>query len=140
MVGVYIIQGDLLAGLNISKCKKDEMAVNDSRETVWRAGVVDKLGAVASSASVDTPVRIDPADVDSAFPTHSAGDLAAGNPLTGILRDLLPLAKTGRGKASLAVDLRFPDGDAGREIGFHRADQTWKLSIAACSLSNRSKT
>jgi len=114
--------------------------MNDSRETVRRAGMVDKPCGVAASACVDTPVGIDSADVDPALAAQPARYLGAGNPLAGILRDLLPLAKISGGKAPFALDLRFPDGDAGRDIGFHRADQTWKLSIAACSLSKRSNT
>lgn len=91
MIGVFVIEQDLFARLDISKGEKQYVTADDTKIAVGFAGVVNELCPIPHSASVDRPVGIDCTDVNPAPATEPHGDLTPRNPFTHVFGDLTPL-------------------------------------------------
>ena len=61
-----IVEGDLLARMNIAQGVKLYVPVENFHEAVGRARMIDVVRAVAATAAVKAPLRIDGADAQHA--------------------------------------------------------------------------
>ncbi len=89
-----VVDGDLVARLDVAECDKENMAVEYFHVAVGFAGMVYVMRAVPALAAVETPAIIDRADTESA-PPGAAISFGVGYSLAGILR-YLSAARKGR--------------------------------------------
>jgi hypothetical protein len=74
--------------------------------------MIDELRAVAATAPVNRPIRIDAADMDAPFVLQAALDLVPVNSFPGILGYLAPPFKSDGGETASAVNSGRSDFDA----------------------------
>lgn len=70
------------------------MAVQHFHVGVGFAGMIDVVRAVAAAAAVKAPALVDGADAQATASTPSIS-FSVGNPLSGVLRNLLARCKAG---------------------------------------------
>lgn len=83
----FVVDGDFFAGPDITQGDEEDMAVQNLHVRVRLARVVDVMGAVTTTAPIQTPPLIDAADTQSA-PSSPASRLRIGYFFSCILRDL----------------------------------------------------
>lgn len=82
-----VVDGDLLARLDVAECDKEDMTVEYFHIAIGFAGMVYVMRSVPALAAVETPPLIDSADTESA-PPGAAVSFGVGYSLAGILRYL----------------------------------------------------
>src|SRR5262245_102826 len=104
MVGLAVIEQQLFARLNVPQSEEEDVAVDDLAVAVGFAGVIDELCAVATSAPVNRPVKVDAADVKPPFVLQPPRDLVTGDSFAFVFGDLAPLFETHGGETASAVN------------------------------------
>jgi len=99
----FVVDRDLLAGVDVAQRDKEHMVVQDLHERVGTARVIDVMRAVAAAAAVETPAAIHFTNPEHAA-MRSASRFCVGDLLAGVLRDLVPLLEGNGGKAAFAVN------------------------------------
>ena len=77
VVRIDVIQCDLVAGVNVVKRKNQDVTVNNFHETVRRARMIDVLSPISTVATIDRPIRIDPANAYSSLSFEPLRDFNA---------------------------------------------------------------
>ncbi len=69
----FVIDGNLLAWVNIAECHEDYVSVEDLHVTVGFAGMVDVVRAISTPAAIQAPTIIDGTDPKSSSPGSAIG-------------------------------------------------------------------
>src|SRR5262245_36901625 len=112
MIRLAVIEQQLLAWFDVTQSEEEEVAVDGLAVAVGFTGMIDELRAVAATAPVDRPIRVDAADVDASFVLQTARDFVTGDYFAGVFGYLAPLFEGGCGETSQAVDPGRPDFNA----------------------------
>jgi hypothetical protein len=116
MIRLPVIEQKFLARFDVTQGEEEDVAVNDFAVAVGFAGMIDELRAVAATAPVNRPIRIDAADIDAPFVFQTARDFVTGNSFAGVLGYLAPFFEGDGGETASAVDPGRPDFNARGEI------------------------
>ena len=106
LVGVerlYVIDRDLFAGPNVAQRIEEYVPVDDFHVAVGLARMVDVMRAVAATAAVNTPLRVDLTDAQLGT-VGAPFCLPRRYSFARILRDLPSAPEMSRRKAALAVN------------------------------------
>jgi hypothetical protein len=110
-----IINGYLFPGRNVSQRYEEDVFVENLHKCVGFAGVVYVVSSVSTAAAIQTPTTIYGADAKG-LTVGAAICLCVGDYFAGVFCDLMaPLERPG-GEATLAVDWRGSDSQAGGEL------------------------
>jgi len=120
MQGQFVINRDFFTWLDIAQSKEQNVSVQILHVSVWLAAVIDVVGAVAAAAAVQTPTTVDVANAKYSSIATASGRFKVRDALPRVFGDLLSALEEFSGKTAFAVDSRFPDRKARREIEFHQ--------------------
>jgi len=104
MQRLFIIDGDFVAGLNVTQSKEDYVSINCANVSVRLAGMVDVVSTVAAATPVDAPNAVNVTDAQLSAMGPALG-FAIRNALAGVFGNFATLGKVSSSKAALAVDL-----------------------------------
>ena len=88
----FVVDRDLLSGLDIPQGYEEDVAIGDLHEGVGLTGMIDVVSAVSATTAVQAPAFVDRADAQPLASRASIG-LSVGNSFAGILRNLSPAPK-----------------------------------------------
>lgn len=98
--------------------------------------MVHVVRAVAATASVQTPTRVDRADTQVSSSASAPRGLCACDKFAGVFGKLSPLRKEPSGKATLALNFRVGNGQSGREFNLHEKEKAVTIGSDGSRLSN----
>jgi hypothetical protein len=104
MQGLFIIDRDLFAGMNVTQGKKDYVTMDCANKGVGFAGVIYVMRSITATTAVDAPNTVDITDAQLRS-MGAALCFPIGNSLAGVFSDLSPVLERNSGKAAAAVDL-----------------------------------
>jgi hypothetical protein len=81
------------------------VAVDDLTVAVGFAGVIDELRAVAAVASVNRPIKVNAADIETPFVLQTSRDFVPRDSFAFVLGDLAPFFESDGGETASAVNL-----------------------------------
>ena len=116
MQRLFVINCDFFTGTNIAQRKKQQVAVKRPHVCVRLAAMVDVVSAITAATAVYTEPSVEVADAQDAALACALLRLQIGDSLAGVFSDLPAALEQNGGKAALAVDFRFADGEARREF------------------------
>jgi len=119
MIRFPVIDQYLFTGFDIAQREEDYMLVNDPGITIRHARMIYVLRAITLFPAINSPVRVQTADVKPALPFQTASYLVPRNLLTRILGNLTPLFEMSYGETTIAIDFRWFDRNAWCEIRLH---------------------
>ena len=104
MQRLFIIDGDFVAGVNITQSKEDYVSINCANVSVRLAGMVDVVRTVAAAAPINAPHTVNVADAQLGS-MGAALSFAIRNALAGVFGNLTTPGKVSSSKAAFAVDV-----------------------------------
>src|SRR5256885_10933439 len=119
---LFVIDRDFFTGTNIAERKKQHVAVKRPHVCVRLAAMIDVVSAVAAATAVYAEPSVDVADAQDAAPARALLRFQIVDSLTGVFSNLPAAFERDSGKAALAVDVRFANGEAVSK--FHHGDCT----------------
>ena len=69
MVGVDVIESELLTGADVPEREEQDVTVHDSQEDVRCTGMIHVLSAIPTAAPIDCPIGVDAANANPAPPS-----------------------------------------------------------------------
>ena len=121
MKGLFVIDRNLFAGLDVSQGKEQHVTVQCSHEGIRLAGMIDVVRAVTATRAIETESAVDVADAQDLTIASPPTGFEIRNPLARVLRNLLPAFEGNSRETASAVDRRLADRQAVREFERHRA-------------------
>lgn len=136
---VEIVRCDLFAGSDFSEGVNKDPLFKNNHGRVRLARMIDVLGAVAASASINGPIRIDITDALCANRAPSALSFSQRNSFSHIFSDPLVMMEWNRGETSFSVYSGFPYRESDlKSLNYHGtlipADSSGS-SVRSCAMT-----
>ena len=120
MQGLFVIDGNFFAGVNVAQSEEQYVAVQVFHVGVGFATVIDVMGAVTTAAPVQAPTAIEVADAQDSAVATALCSFEIRDALARVFGDLFSARKKHGSKAASAVDARLFDCETRCKTKLHQ--------------------